>query len=192
MIYFNAWGIATLICCVFTLLILGFLLSIRNKSRNSLILVGFFIGGFVLDFGFLWSAVLPEPMGAWHRFLTVAGVFFPVTLMIAFAYNFPRLMYPREAIVAVTFFALLALGLSVHFYYQALQTQPEFSFNGNIFNYFEAPGKPQPLPPEVGATALQKQPVRTKSPKSLSTNRETRSNLSSKTTRIAISTFAFC
>ena len=142
MIYFNAWGIATLICCVFTLLILGFLLSIRNKSRNSLILVGFFIGGFVLDFGFLWSAVLPEPMGAWHRFLTVAGVFFPVTLMIAFAYNFPRLMYPREAIVAVTFFALLALGLSVHFYYQALQTQPEFSFNGNIFNYFEAPGKP--------------------------------------------------
>ncbi len=142
MIYFNAWGIATLICCVFTLLILGYLLTLKNKSRNTMIVVYFFLGAFILDFGFLWGAILPAPLGGHHRFITVGGVFTPIIFMVAFAYYFPRLEFAREARIALALTTLFSLGLAGHFFWQALRTQPDFTFAGDVFNYFESNGQP--------------------------------------------------
>ncbi|MCP5481936.1 MAG: SpoIIE family protein phosphatase [Spirochaetales bacterium] len=135
MLFFNDWGIATLICCVFTLLLFGYLAYLPNKTTSTRLLVVFYLGAFVLDFGFLLSALLPEPVGAYHRFVTVPGAFIPLIAIVQFAYYYPRLDHARESRIVLVLSILLGLALVADFFWRAYDLRPSFDFAGEIFNY---------------------------------------------------------
>jgi len=135
MILFNDWGIATLVCCIFTLLIALYLASLKSKQKPTRYLVLFFIGGFLLDFGYLWSAIFPDITSGYHRFITVGAVFLPLITMIKFAYEYIENFHRKESRIVMIILSFLSLLLVADFYYKALNTQPDFTFNGNIFNY---------------------------------------------------------
>ncbi len=141
MLYFNAWAIASLICTLFTLLIFVFLVLIKNKASFTWILMGFFFGGLVLDSGYLWSALLPYPVGGYHRLATVFGSLFALICMIQFAYSFPRNYHPRESKIVLWITILVFLGATGEFFFKAITSDPDFVPGGDIFNFERAMGR---------------------------------------------------
>lgn len=135
MIFFNAWAIGTLVCCIFTVLLFAYLASIRGRTPATTALMMLYLGAFILDLGFFVSAVLPAPNGALHRFLTIPGAFIPLAAMVQLAYRYPTNRHPRESRIALIVSLLIGAVLTAHFAWKALPTPPAFDFNGQIFNY---------------------------------------------------------
>ena len=135
MLYFDAWGIGTLVCVVFALLLLLYLLNLRNKSGYSRVLTIFFFAAFLMNVGFFMGAVLPFPLGAYHRFLTVHGSLFSIVLMIQFAYAYPRNLHVRESRIVLGITLFLSVTLSAAFIIEALRQGPAFDFKGQVFNF---------------------------------------------------------
>ena len=137
-LYFNAYTIAMLICCLFSLIIVFYLLIIKNKSNATIELARFFVGAFLLNFGFLVASLLPYPEGGYHRFITVGSVFIPLIFMIQFAYNFPRVdNFWEEAQIAKWISVLAALILILDFTFRAIMAEPRFNFTGNLYDFPE-------------------------------------------------------
>ncbi|MCB1170378.1 MAG: SpoIIE family protein phosphatase [Leptospiraceae bacterium] len=135
MIYFNEWGIATLVCTLYTLVLLLYLISLKQKQRYTRDLAFFFFGAAGLNVGYLWSALIIGPLGGDHRFITVGIVFVPLIYMIQFAYHFPNNEKTRASRISFWTSLTLALILVAHFYYNAWITSPDFDFQGELFNY---------------------------------------------------------
>lgn len=141
MLFFNSWAVGTLVCCIFTILLFGYLALLKNKAPATRYLAVIYLGAFILDLGYLWSALAPNPIGAYHRFLTIPGVFIALVAVVQFAYHYPRNDFPREARVSLVIGALISLGLTGEFIFRALNTIPAFQFNGEVFNYPPAYGQ---------------------------------------------------
>jgi len=141
MLFFNAWGIATLICSIFALMVFGYLVTLRNKGIYTRYLALFFLGGFGLDFGYLFSAILPGIESGYHRFITVPSVFLPLIMMIQFAYIFPRNYHKKESRIVLWVTIAISLLLIFDFCWRAAHTKPDFFFLGNYFNYPQEMGK---------------------------------------------------
>lgn len=124
-----------LICCIFAATIFSYLLTLKNKKAHTRTLAMFFLGGFLLDFGFLVAALFPVPAGAYHRFITVPGVFVPIVAMVQFAYHFPRNYHHKESRMVFIISIVIAAGLIAQFVIKALTLQPEFFFEGSLFNF---------------------------------------------------------
>ena len=135
MLYFNEWGIATLVCTLYTLVLLLYLISLREKQLYTRDLAIFFLGALGLNVGYLWSALLIGPLGGDHRFITVGIVFVPLVYMIQFAYHFPNNEKTRASRIAFWITATISVLLAGHFYYNAFITSPDFDFQGELFNY---------------------------------------------------------
>ncbi|MCR9142124.1 MAG: SpoIIE family protein phosphatase [bacterium] len=139
-IYMNAWGIATLVCCVFTLILVVFLFSLNSRLWYTRALAWMYIGAFVMDLGFFLGAVFPEPTGAYHRYLTVPGALFGAFFLVQFAFAYPRKFESKFARVyifwTVTGLCLLtAVGLSALFIIQTIDTKPGFVLAGQLYNF---------------------------------------------------------
>ncbi|MBU42895.1 MAG: stage II sporulation protein E [Spirochaetaceae bacterium] len=135
MLYFNEWGIATLVCTLYTLVLLLYLISLKEKQLYTRDMTLFFFGAVGLNVGYLWSALVIGPLGGDHRFITVGVVFIPLVYMIQFAHHFPENKKTRASRIAFWTSLTLGLALVVHFYFNALQTRPDFDFQGELFNY---------------------------------------------------------
>ncbi|MCB1167800.1 MAG: SpoIIE family protein phosphatase, partial [Leptospiraceae bacterium] len=90
---------------------------------------------FVLNLGYLWSALFIGPLGGEHRYITVGIVFLPLVFMVQFAYHFPGNTRSRASRIAFWVCTTMGIGLVAQFYYQATQIQPDFDFQGELFNY---------------------------------------------------------
>lgn len=141
MIYFNEWGIAALVCALYSLVLTVYLFSLKNKQTYTLDLGMLFLGSFLLNIGYLWSAIVIGPEGGYHRFITVGVVFLPLIGIVRFAYNYPDNKPGKEGRYVVYGFIVLALVLIAHFYYSALQISPDFDFQGELFNYPQETGQ---------------------------------------------------
>ncbi|MCB1192919.1 MAG: SpoIIE family protein phosphatase [Leptospiraceae bacterium] len=137
MIYFNAWAVATFICCTFHLLVVLFLLTIKNKSLSTKYLGYFMFGVFLLSFGFFWSAIFPSPLGGYHRFITIFAIFPLFINKIRFAYHFLGNFHPKESRIMVIILSTINILAIIQFYWQALHSKSEFIFIGEIFDYLE-------------------------------------------------------
>jgi hypothetical protein len=145
-IYMNAWGIATLVCSVFTLILVVFLFSLKSRQWATRSLGCMYIGAFIMDLGFFLGAVYPEPAGAYHRYLTVPGALMGAFFLIQFAFAFPRRFESKFARVYVFwgvtgFCALVAIGLTALFVLQTIDTKPGFVLAGQLFNFPKEVGR---------------------------------------------------
>ncbi len=141
MLYFNEWGIATLVCSLYSLVLFLYLFSLKNKQRYTLDLALLFLGAFLLNIGYLWSALVIGPAGGYHRFITVGVIFLPMMAMVRFAYNYPDNKPGKEGKIIFWVFGILAVALVAHFYYLALNLEPDFDFQGELFNYPQETGQ---------------------------------------------------
>ncbi len=135
MIYFNSWGIATFLCSAFSLLIVFFLLSIKDKALSTKYLAYFMFGVFLLSFGYLGSAVIPSPTGGFHRYITVTAVIIIFVPALLFAYNFLGNFHQKESRIIVSIMGVINLTAILLFYKEAAGAQSEFIFLGEIFDY---------------------------------------------------------
>ncbi len=140
MLYFNEWGIATLVCTLYTLVLLLYLISLKDKQLYTRDLTFFFLGALGLNLGYLWSALFIGPLGGAHRFITVGIVFVPLIFMIQFAHHFPNNQRTRSSRISFWISAAIALALIGHFYYNAIISDPDFDFQGELFNYEQEMG----------------------------------------------------
>ncbi|MBX7058028.1 MAG: SpoIIE family protein phosphatase [Leptospirales bacterium] len=135
MLYFNAWAIGTLVCCIFTILLFTYLAFLKNKTAATTALAILYLGAFVLDLGFFLSAVLPAPIASFHRFLTIPGAFTPLVSMVQLGYSYPRNIHRKESRIVLGILIAASVLLTVDFAFRALQIAPQFDFKGQIFNY---------------------------------------------------------
>ncbi len=145
-LYMNAWGIATLVCSVFTLILVVFLFSLNSRQWATRSLGCMYIGAFIMDLGFFLGAVFPEPLGAYHRYLTVPGALVGAFFLIQFAFAFPRPFKSKFARVYVFWTltglcALVAVGLTALFIAQTIDTKPGFVLAGQLYNFPKEVGR---------------------------------------------------
>ncbi|MEQ9365875.1 MAG: SpoIIE family protein phosphatase [Leptospirales bacterium] len=145
-IYMNAWGIATLVCSVFTLILVVFLFSLNSRLWYTRALAMMYVGAFVMDLGFFLGAVFPEPIGAYHRYLTVPGALIGAFFLSQFAFAYPRQFKSKFARVYVFWFltilcGIVAVGLTALFIIQTFGTKPNFVLAGQVFNFSKEAGR---------------------------------------------------
>ncbi|EPG73077.1 SpoIIE-like protein phosphatase domain protein [Leptospira fainei serovar Hurstbridge str. BUT 6] len=135
MLYFDSWAISTLICCIFTFTIFAFLATLKNKAKYTAAFSVLFLWVFLINFGFLISALFPYPEAAYHRLLTGPGAAFGTLFLCVFSYLYPRNDRPKEAKIVLSVMIILALSVVAYSYYQILTSRPIFDFQGQIYTY---------------------------------------------------------
>lgn len=92
-------------------------------------------GILILSFGYFWSAIFPNHVGAYHRFITVFSVF-PFCINVnRFAYHFLGNIHPRESRYFVIVMSVINILAIIRFYWQAIHSKSEFIFIGEIFDF---------------------------------------------------------
>lgn len=136
MLYFNLWGISTLLSMIFMYLLGFYLLLLKNKQISTRYLGYFFIGLGFLNLGYFLSAIFPTPLAANHRYITVLFILFPtITVVVQYAYHVLDNRYAREARLVLYIGVLLNTMLVIHFSYLAINATAKFNFHGDIYDY---------------------------------------------------------
>ncbi|MBI3396047.1 MAG: SpoIIE family protein phosphatase, partial [Spirochaetia bacterium] len=141
MLFFNSTAVSMLICVIFALVTVAYLVSLKSKSPSTRSLIAFFTGSMLVNLGFFIAAFIPHPLAVYHRFLTVGGALTAVAMMSQFAYRFPRANQVKEARIVFIIMALASLGVFSEFAVKAFRTEPEFFFAGGLFNFPQEMGR---------------------------------------------------
>ena len=101
-----------------TLIISGYLLSLKHKTIRTYLLCGYFIFLTLFNFGHLFSYSILAPYGRWGWYL-VSGILFALIFKTRFAYYLPRNAFPREERIAFWATVLLAVGAYLEYVIRA-------------------------------------------------------------------------
>ncbi|MCB1324665.1 MAG: SpoIIE family protein phosphatase [Spirochaetales bacterium] len=128
-IYFNFFSFANLLSVVFTFLVGLFLLTLpnRSKSTNHLGLVFMWMAPFGVAYVFAHSYY--GPAAAFHRWVTVGLILFPLIHMAQWCFKYPENTYPIFSRVFLVVQYVLAIAAFGYFAHLSLLPETGYKFN---------------------------------------------------------------
>ncbi len=121
---------------IWHLVILGYLLSKRAKSRQTWLLTSWLASlTLLMVCNFLGRAIY-APMGGYIFWIGgILSALVALTLELQFAYRFPRAIYAREARVVLLFSVVSTVGLAILMIAEAVASPGQASYNFEQFIY---------------------------------------------------------
>lgn len=104
-----------------------------GKTRPTWWLAFTFAGFWVMFFGYFLAYSVFDPLGSFHRWMTIF-VMFGQAALITFGYYYPRLDRPREARVVIVLFWALAVFAWCRFAYLSLALEPYYDFTAHLYS----------------------------------------------------------
>ncbi|HMY66105.1 MAG TPA: SpoIIE family protein phosphatase [Leptospiraceae bacterium] len=111
-----------------------FLVFKRDKKKPSYWLIGVFTGFTVMLVGYFLAYSVYDPIGAFHRYLTVF-VLFGNFCFVGFAYTFLKEDYQKEYRLIMPFLFLTALGAYIHFIWNTYSAEKNYNFEAHCYNF---------------------------------------------------------
>ncbi|MCB1315736.1 MAG: hypothetical protein KDK27_07260 [Leptospiraceae bacterium] len=134
-IYFNFFSFANLLATVFTFLVGLFLVTLKNRSKSTthLGMVFMWMAPFGLAYVFAHSYYGPE--AAYHRWITVGIILFPLIHMAQWCFKYPENIYPILSRVFLSVQYLVSFVFTVYFILLSLEVGIKFNFAGHHFDF---------------------------------------------------------
>ncbi|PJZ51766.1 SpoIIE family protein phosphatase [Leptospira adleri] len=141
----NYYSIGYVSATMFSAFLLVYLLSLRNKSKQTWLLIGFFFCTFIFNFGFLLRAsVFSEGIAKPACFLIALYTCFSNLLLSSFVYSFPRDRTEKESRIV---FLVLAIAGSIGYAYyisENIDSPIVYNFDTQLYE-FQSPQSTAPM-----------------------------------------------
>nr|PJZ93400.1 hypothetical protein CH379_07990 [Leptospira ellisii] len=141
----NYYSIGYISGTIFSAFLLIYLLSLKGKSKQTWLLVGYFFFALLLNLGFvLRTSIFSPNIAKPASFIIALYTCFSNLLLLSFIYSFPKNRNRRESYVS--FFVLTALGLFGYLYYILgnLNSEVVYNFDTQLFE-FQTPQSTAPM-----------------------------------------------
>ncbi|MCE9501884.1 MAG: SpoIIE family protein phosphatase [Leptospira sp.] len=145
MIFHNFFTILGLVGMLTSLLIGSYMLTLKGKSKPTKYLGLFIILSFVLALGWFVGPLILNPVGAYHRYLTVPGILWSLAFLVHFGYHYPRNYNVKESRIVLIVTVTTANIISALFIYVTRKEIPYFDFGQHTYNFSQAAGRPTGL-----------------------------------------------
>ncbi len=132
--YFSYHSIGVFLVFLIVLVQTIYLSIKKDKKPPTYWLIGMFAGFSVMLFGYFLAYSIYDPIGAYHRYLTVF-VLFANASMTGFAYSFPRNDFKEEEKYAVPSAFIVAVIAYLHFIYKTFGTEKFYNFSAHFYNF---------------------------------------------------------
>lgn len=137
-LYFNYLSVSYLAGSISSLGLFIYLLSLKNKTSPTWLLCLYFLFTILLCFGYFTRASILDPVTArYSNYIIGLYTSFSNTVLLAFAFSFPRNLHPRESRIAlplVSILGALSYGLYV---YTTSHSEMQYEFNTQLYQFKE-------------------------------------------------------
>ncbi|TGK23919.1 HAMP domain-containing protein [Leptospira stimsonii] len=141
----NYYSIGYVSATMFSIFLLIYLVTLPKKSKQTRLLIGYFLFTLIFNFGFLLRAsVFSEDIAKPASFLIALYTCFANVMLVSFVYSFPRNRTEKEAQSIV--FALIFAGCAGYSYYvlRNLYSPVSYNFDTQLYE-FQTPESTAPM-----------------------------------------------
>lgn len=111
-----------------------FLISKKDKTPPTWWLFGVLFGYSILLFGYVFGYSVNAPWGAFHRYFTLSVVF-GNWCFIGFAYNFPKLDFPKETKIVLPVAFIILTFVYFEFILSTLGMEKIYNFTAHTYTF---------------------------------------------------------
>ncbi|AOP35369.1 hypothetical protein A0128_16885 [Leptospira tipperaryensis] len=141
----NYYSIGYISGTIFSTFLLVYLLSLKGKSKQTWLLVGYFFFALLLNLGFvLRTTIFTQEVAKPASFLIALYTCFSNLVLLSFIYSFPKNRNKKESYIS--FFFVAGIGIFGYSYYilQNLNSEIFYNFDTQLFE-FQTPQSTAPM-----------------------------------------------
>lgn len=141
----NYYSIGYISGTIFSTFLLIYLLNLKNKTKQTWILICYFFFTFLFNFGFVLRATVFTPeIAKPASFLIALYTCFANLVLVSFIYSFPRNRNFKESFIVVI--VLFVLGICGYFYYvlENINSPITYNFDSQLYE-FQSPQSTAPM-----------------------------------------------